>query len=338
MDTMEYRFLGKSGLKVSELALGTMTFGREASKEESFKMLDLYASEGGNFIDTANVYSNGKSEEIVGEWLRGKDREDFVVATKVRFPVGQGPNRAGLSRKHILWSVEQSLRRLNTDYLDLYQFHAWDDFTPLEESLSTMTELVEAGKVRYVGVSNFTGWQLQRAVDVTKELGLQPIVSIQPLYNLLDRYLELEVLPVAQREGVGVIPWSPLRGGWLTGKYRRGMQAPPEDTRIGIAEKFGWSESWSRYNNERTWKVVDRLLEVSKEVGREPSQVALRWLLQRAGVTAPIVGARNVQQLKVNLGAAGWVLESKYVDLLTEVSEPELFYPYDFVRNAQRRR
>ncbi|WP_126450413.1 aldo/keto reductase [Sulfodiicoccus acidiphilus] len=335
---MEYRFLGKSGLKVSELALGTMTFGREASKEESFKMLDLYASEGGNFIDTANVYSNGKSEEIVGEWLRGKDREDFVVATKVRFPVGQGPNRAGLSRKHILWSVEQSLRRLNTDYLDLYQFHAWDDFTPLEESLSTMTELVEAGKVRYVGVSNFTGWQLQRAVDVTKELGLQPIVSIQPLYNLLDRYLELEVLPVAQREGVGVIPWSPLRGGWLTGKYRRGMQAPPEDTRIGIAEKFGWSESWSRYNNERTWKVVDRLLEVSKEVGREPSQVALRWLLQRAGVTAPIVGARNVQQLKVNLGAAGWVLESKYVDLLTEVSEPELFYPYDFVRNAQRRR
>lgn len=168
-------------------------------------------------------------------------------------------------------------------------------------------------------------------------MGFTPLVSVQPLYNLLDRYLELEVLPVAMNEGIGVIPWSPLRGGWLTGKYRRGM-APPEGTRIGTAEKYGWSEAWSRYNNERTWRILDKLLEVSKEVGREPSQVALRWLLQRPGVTAPIIGARNMDQLKVNLGASGWKLESKYIESLTEVSELELFYPYDFVMNAQKRR
>ena len=208
--SMEYRFLGKSGLKVSELALGTMTFGREASKEESSKMLDLYTSEGGNFIDTANVYSEGKSEEIIGEWLRGKDRDSLIIATKVRFPTGKGPNDVGLSRKHILSAVEHSLRRLRTDYIDLYQFHAWDSLTPLEESLSTMTDLVDQGKVRYFGVSNFTGWQLQRTVDLVREMGFTPLVSVQPLYNLLDRYLELEVLPVAMNEGIGAVSYTHL--------------------------------------------------------------------------------------------------------------------------------
>ncbi|NOZ29869.1 MAG: aldo/keto reductase [Chloroflexi bacterium] len=334
---MDYRFLGQTGLMVSELCLGAMTFGRETDEETSYRMMDRFVEAGGNFIDTADVYSLGVSEEIVGRWMKGKRRDDLVIATKVRFPMGEGPNDVGLGRKHILSAVEASLRRLGTDYIDLYQVHAWDDATPLEETLSTLDELVRSGKVRYIGVSNFCGWQLQKAVDISKQMGWEPFRCLQPLYNLLDRYTEWELIPVCINEGLGVIPWSPLRGGWLTGKYRRGMEKPPEGTRVDLAERQGWSESWSRYNTERTWRVIDELLAVAEEVGKTPAQVALNWLLQRPGVTAPIIGARNMEQLEDNLGASGWALSEEHMKRLNEVSAVEVPYPYDVLERVRRR-
>src|SRR5208337_696906 len=196
------------------------------------RMLDRFVEAGGNFIDTANVYNDGVSEEIIGRWLKDKHRDDFVIATKVRFPMGEGPNDVGLTRKHILAAVEESLRRLGTTYIDLYQVHVWDEFTPLEETLSTLNMLVQSSKVRYIGASNFTGWQLQNAIDMSKQKGWEPFCCLQPQYNLLCRSTEWEVLPVCEHEGLGVIPWSPLLGGWLSGKFHRGMTAPPEDTRV----------------------------------------------------------------------------------------------------------
>lgn len=333
---MNYRFLGRTGLKVSELCLGAMTFGRETDEQTSRQMLDRFAQAGGNFIDTADVYTQGVSEEIVGRWLKGVRRDDFVIATKVRFPMGDGPNDLGLSRKHILAGVEASLRRLDTDYLDLYQVHCWDPGTPLEETLSTLNGLVQSGKVRYIGVSNYSGWQLQKAVDLSRQMGWEPFSSLQPLYNLLDRSTEWELLPVARNEGLGVIPWSPLRGGWLSGKYRRGMSAPPGGSRVETAEKEGWSESWSVYDNERTWRVVDTLLAVAEEVGKSPAQVALNWVLQRPGVTAPIIGARTMAHLEDNLGAGGWSLTAGQMARLTEASDPGRPYPYDFLAKNER--
>jgi aryl-alcohol dehydrogenase-like predicted oxidoreductase len=288
---MNYRFLGSTGLRVSELCLGTMTFGREneATEEESGAMMDRFAGVGGNFIDTANVYSLGVSEEIVGRWLKGKNREDWVVATKVRFPMGEGPNDAGLSRKHVLASFEASLRRLQTDYIDLFQVHCWDPMTPLEETLSTLDQLVKKGAVRYLGASNYAGWQLQRAIDLSRELGWERFVCLQPQYNLLCRSTEWELIPVALREGLGV-----------------------------------------------TWRVIDVLQAVAKEVGKTPAQVAINWLLRKPGVTAPIIGAKRMEQLETNLAAAGWQLDSDHLNQLDEASQPTLPYPYDFIQEAAR--
>ncbi|ADI14948.1 aldo/keto reductase [Truepera radiovictrix] len=337
---MNQRYLGRTGLKVSELCLGAMTFGREheATEAESHAMLDRFVAAGGTFIDTANVYSQGVSEEILGRWLAHQAREGLVIATKVRFPMGDGPNEVGLSRKHILASVEASLRRLNTDYIDLYQVHCWDERTPLEETLSTLNTLVERGWVRYLGVSNFSGWQLQKALDLARARGWEPFVCLQPQYNLLCRSTEWELLPVARREGLGVIPWSPLRGGWLSGKFRRGMAAPVAGSRIERAEKEGWSESWSAYNNEHTWGVIDALVAVAEEVGRTPAQVAINWLLQRPGVTAPIIGARTMEQLEANLGAVGWRLSPEQMARLDAASAVTPPYPYDVIAGAQARR
>ena len=314
---MNYRFMGKTGLKVSDLCLGAMTFGREADEKLSHQMMDRFVEGGGNFLDTANVYSLGRSEEIVGSWLAGQKRDDLVIATKVRFPMGSGPNDVGLSRKHILSSVEASLRRLGTDYIDLYQVHCWDPITPLEETLSTRNDLVRTGKVRYIGASNFSGWQLQKAIDISKQMGWEPFTCLQPLYNLLDRSLEWELIPLSQSEGLGIIPWSPLRGGWLSGKFRRGMTMPAEGSRVEKAEQEGWSESWSAYNNERTWSVLDALFEIAEETGRAVPQIALNWLLQRPAITAPIIGARNLEQLESNMGASGWTLSEDQVSRLS---------------------
>jgi aryl-alcohol dehydrogenase-like predicted oxidoreductase len=335
---MEYRYLGRTGLKVSELCLGTMTFGREIDEETSHRLLDRFVEAGGNFVDTADVYSRGISEEIVGRWLKGKRRDELVIATKVRFPMGEGPNEVGLSRKHIVAGVEASLRRLGTDYIDLYQVHCWDAATPLKETLGTLDGLVRSGKVRYIGASNFSGWQLQRAIDLSRHMGWEVFSSLQPLYNLLDRPTEWELLPVCRTEGLGVMCWSPLRGGWLSGKYRRSMEGPPEGTRVMQAEREGWSESWSAYDNEHTWHVLDVLFAVAEGAGKTPAQVALNWLLQCPGVTAPIIGVRTMRHLEDNLGAIGWTLDDEQVAKLDQASQVPKPYPYDFIAEAQQRR
>ncbi len=335
---MNQRFMGRTGLKVSELCLGAMTFGRESSEEVSVQMLNHFVESGGNFIDTADVYSTGVSEAILGRWLKGKRRDDLVIATKVRFTMGSGPNDAGLSRKHILSGVEGSLRRLDTDYIDLYQVHCWDRATPLEETLGTLDTLVRSGKVRYIGASNYSGWQLQKAIDLSRCNGGETFTCLQPLYNLLDRSTEWELVPVCQNEGLGVIPWSPLRGGWLSGKYRREMANPPEGTRVKMAQEKGWSETWTRYANERTWRVLDEVFRIADELGKTPAQVALNWVLHQPGVTAPIIGVRTMEQLADNLGAAGWSLPAEQKDCLDSVSAVEPPYPYDFIGRAQQER
>lgn len=329
---MNYKFFGKTGLKVSELCLGCMTFGREASKDLSFQMMDTFYEQGGNFFDTADVYGRGTSEKILGEWLKGKPRSSMVIATKVRGAMGEDPNNVGLSRKHIMDAVDASLKRLGLDYIDLYQVHMWDSATPLEETLSTLNQLVLSGKVRYIGASNFSGWQLQKAVDLSRQYGWQAFISLQPLYNLLDRELEWELLPLCQNEGLATMIWSPLRGGWLSGKYTRDMEAPPEDTRVKKASEQGWSESWDAYANERTWQILDVLREIAAELDRSVAQISLRWLMQRPGVTVPIIGASKIRHLKDNLGAADFQLSQEQMARLNQVSEPQRPYPYGFIQ------
>lgn len=335
---MEYRYMGRTGLKVSELCLGAMTFGRESTEALSYEILDHFVEVGGNFIDTANVYGHGVSEEILGRWLKGKKREDFVIATKVRWPMGKGPNDEGLSRTHILASIDASLQRLDTDYIDLYQVHGWDPGAPLEETLDALNTLVQIGKVRYLGASNYAGWHLQKAVDFSLMRGWEPFTCLQPLYNLLDRSIEWELLPVCQNEGLGVIPWSPLRGGWLSGKYQRGMTGPPAGTRIEEAGKSGWGEAWEFYNNEFTWGVIDALLAVADETGKTPAQVALNWVLHRPGITAPIIGVRTMAHLEDNLGATGWALSPDQEARLTEAGRQKPPYPHDFLAGVEAQR
>jgi aryl-alcohol dehydrogenase-like predicted oxidoreductase len=333
---MDYRFLGKTGLKVSELCLGAMTFGWTTTKEDSHQILNKFVAAGGNFIDTADVYAEGRSEEIVGQWLKEQPRDQLVIATKVRFPTGEGPNEVGLSRNHILSGIENSLRRLGTDYIDLYQVHAWDNATPLEETLSTLDGLVKSGKVRYLGASNYNGWQLQKALDMSRYLGWEPFICLQPLYNLLDRSIEWELVELCQNEGVGIIPWSPLRGGWLGGKYKRGMTQPLAGGRVEMAEKRGWGETFSDYDTEHTWNLLDTLHAVAKEADKAPAQVAIRWLVQRPGVTAPIIAARTMAHLESNLGASGWSLTDEQMAQLTAASDKPLPYPYDHIQRGYR--
>ncbi|MFN8597766.1 MAG: aldo/keto reductase [Anaerolineae bacterium] len=328
---MDYRQMGRTGLRVSELCLGAMTFGRETSEADSFNILDRFVEAGGNFIDTADVYGKGTSETILGRWLKDKPRDSFVIATKVRFRTGPGTNDIGLSRKHILAGIDHSLRRLGTDYVDLYQIHQWDAATPLEETLEALNSLVKIGKVRYLGASNVAGYQLQKAIDLSRARGWEPFACLQPLYNLLDRAIEWELLRVCRAEGVGVIPWSPLRGGWLSGKYRRGMTEPPAGTRVEDATQHGWSERWSEYANDRTWNVIDALLAVAAECGKTPAQVALNWVLNRPGVTAPIIGVRTLAHLEDNLGAIGWRLSAEQLSRLNQASDLPLPYPYDWL-------
>jgi aryl-alcohol dehydrogenase-like predicted oxidoreductase len=213
----------------------------------------------------------------------------------------------------------------------------WDPGTPLEESLGALNALVESGKVRYIGASNFKGWQIQKAVDISKQMGWEAFVSLQPLYNLLDRSIEWELIEVCHNEGLGIIPWSPLRGGWLTGKFTRGMEAPPTGTRIQAAEAADWGEKWSNYDNERTWSVIDVLLDVAEETGKHPAQVAINWLMNRPGVTAPIIGARNMDQLTDNLGASDWRLSDAHMARLNVVSDSDAPYPYDMMQRIAGR-
>lgn len=325
---MEQLSLGRTGLKVSELCLGTMTFGIDTDEGTAHEMLDAFTDAGGTFLDTANAYSAGLSEEMIGRWLKTKQRDDFVIATKVFHRTGAGPNNRGGGRKHILAAVESSLRRLDTDYIDLYQTHVYDEGTPLEETLSTLDNLVTAGKVRFVGASSYTGWQLQKSLGLSREHGWERYVCLQPLYNLLDRDAEWELIPLCQAEGLGLIAWSPLRMGILSGKYHRGMTAPITGTRIERRNNSG-EPAWTRYANEHTWTVLETVEAIAGETGTSVAQVALRWVSQRPGVTAPIIGARTMAQFRDNLGAVGWRLAPEQMDRLAAVSDRPLPYPYD---------
>jgi aryl-alcohol dehydrogenase-like predicted oxidoreductase len=335
---VEYRFLGRTGLKVSELCLGTMLYGGPTDEPTAHRMLDRFVEAGGTFIDTADVYGAGASEEILGRWLARRSRDDLVIATKVYGDMGPGPNDGGSGRKHLLGAVEASLRRLRTDYLDLYQIHVFDDATPLEETLSTLDGLVRSGKVRFLGASNYPGWQLQRSIDLARHHGWESFACLQPLYNLLDREAEWDLVPVCRTEGLGLIPWSPLRGGWLTGRYRRDMATPPAGSRVEAdPDASGWPEAWQTYATERTWDVIDAVLEVASATGRSPAQVALRWLMQRPGVTAPIIGPRTPEQLEDSLAAAGTPLADEHMARLTAVSDRPQPYPFGLLTRFSRR-
>jgi aryl-alcohol dehydrogenase-like predicted oxidoreductase len=336
---MEYRTLGGTGTLVSTLCLGTMTFGAETDEKGAYAQLDRFLDQGGNVIDTADVYSRGASEEIIGRWLRDRPgaRDQVVLATKGRFPMGDGPNDAGLSRVHLSRALDASLRRLGTDVIDLYQAHAWDPVTPIEETLRFFDDAVRAGKIRYAGVSNFTGWQLQKAALLTRHLGLSPIVTLQPQYNLLARDIEWELIPVCRNENIGVLPWSPLAGGWLTGKYRPD-ELPTGATRLGENPQRG-VEAYDRRNTDRTWQVLDALRSVSERRGVSTGVVALAWLVDRPAVTSVILGARTLEQLDDNLRAAGLHLTAEETRILDEASAPLVSdYPYGEPGVAQRDR
>ncbi|HKK94598.1 MAG TPA: aldo/keto reductase [Longimicrobiales bacterium] len=332
---MNHRFLGATGTKVSELCFGTQTFGWGADERAAHDMADRFVEEGGNFFDTSDKYNDGESERILGSWLQGRHRDDVVIASKVFFDVGDGPNDMGASRKRILAQADASLKRLGTDYLDLYQVHCWDASTPLEETLAALDTLVRQGKVRYVGVSNFAPSHLMKALMSARIHGFEPVRSLQPEYSLLVRSPEWELIPLCRAEGVAVLPWSPLGGGWLTGKYRRDAP-PPADSRVGRADR--WDDQPEQRETERTWRVLEVLEAVAAERERTVAQVALAWLLAKPGVTAPIFGARTVAQLEQNLGAVGWTLAQQEIDRLDEVSAVPLPSPYAFIERYTRRR
>ena len=337
---MEYRTLGSTGTVVSAQCLGTMTFGKESSEEVAHSQLDRFVERGGNFIDTADVYSRGVSEEIIGRWLAARPgvREGLVIATKGRFPMGDGPNDAGLTRTHLSRALDASLRRLGVETIDLYQAHAWDPLTPIEETLGFFDDAVRAGKIRYAGVSNFLGWQLQKASMLTDFRGLAPIVTLQPQYNLLIRDIEFELVDVCRNESIGILPWSPLAGGWLTGKYQRD-QIPNGTTRLGEDPRRGMEAYAPRNAQERTWQVIDAVRQVAEGRGVSLSQVALAWVADRPAVTSVILGARTLEQLDDNLGAADLHLSEKETAQLNEASSPIVSdYPYGTPGVQQRSR
>jgi len=337
---MQHRTLGHSGAVVTSFALGTMTFGAEATEETSHAILDSYFEAGGNFIDTADVYSSGVSEEIIGRWLAGRPglRDQAVIATKGRFHMGTAPNDVGTSRRHLTRALDDSLRRLGVEQIDLYQMHAWDPITPLEETLRFLDDAVGRGKIAYYGFSNFLGWQLTKAVHVARSQGWNPPVSLQPQYSLLVRDIEHEIVPAALDAGIGLLPWSPLGGGWLSGKYRRD-QRPSGATRLGENPERGM-EAWkARNDNPRTWAVIDAVEDIAAHHNVSPAQVALAWLAHRPAVTSVILGARSTEQLADNLAAAQLQLSAEEVTRLTLASQPDVgVYPYGPMAQEQRSR
>nr|WP_285830996.1 aldo/keto reductase [Streptomyces meridianus] len=339
--TVEYRTLGRSGCSVSALTLGTMTFGNETDEATAHAQLDRFVEAGGTLVDTADVYNAGVSEEIIGRWLADRPadvRDRVTIATKGRFPMGTAPNDVGLSRRHLDRALNASLRRLGVETVDLYQVHAWDPLTPMEETLRFLDDAVRQGKIHYVGLSNFTGWQVQKAVDIADFRGLSRPVTLQPQYNLLAREIEWEIVPACASEGLGLLPWSPLGGGWLTGKYRRD-ERPVGATRLGENPERGVEAYDRRSRVERTWAVVDEVHAVAGERGTTPAQVALAWLVDRPSVTSVILGARTVEQLDDNLGAAGLHLSEKERERLDAVSDPGAAdYPYGGPGTEQRSR
>ncbi|MER7983741.1 aldo/keto reductase [Streptomyces sp. NPDC095817] len=325
---MEYRQLGRSGLRVSALSLGTMTFGGKdvfgnvghTDIAGAKRQIDMCLDAGVNLIDTANMYSRGASEEILGQALAGK-RDKVLISSKVRLSMGDGPNDEGLSRAHILEQVDASLRRLGTDHLDIYHVHQWDGLTPLEETMRTLDSLVRSGKVRYLGVSNFSGWQLMKAQSVAASLGYEQFASNQIYYSLESRDAEYELIPASLDQGLGVLVWSPLAGGLLSGKYRRGQQ--PADGRH-LTE---WSEPPVR-DEEKLYDTIETVMDVASAHGTSPAQIALAYLLTKPGVSSLVIGARKDEQLADNLKSAEVTLSQEEVDRLDTISAPDLIYPH----------
>jgi aryl-alcohol dehydrogenase-like predicted oxidoreductase len=326
---MEYRQLGSSGLRLSVLAMGTMTFGGRdgfaqvgsTGVDEARREVDICLDAGVNLIDTADVYSGGLAEEIVGEVLRGR-RDRLLLATKVRMPMGTGPNDAGLSLHHVISGCEASLRRLGTDHIDLYQLHEWDGQTPLEETLEALDLLVQSGKVRYVGASNYAAWQLMKALGTAARLGLPRFASQQIYYSLQAREAEYELIPLSVDQGLGVLVWSPLAGGLLSGKYRRNQQAP-----AGSRQLTDWGEP-PVYDQERLYDTIDVLVQIAERHVVSAAQVALAYTLGKPAVTSVIIGARTGDQLADNLAAASLTLSADERAQLDKVSAPPLIYPY----------
>ncbi len=332
---MEHRYLGRTGVKISALTLGAQTFGWSVAKEKALALLDQYLEAGGNYIDAADSYNKGESERIVGAWIRErKVRNQVILGTKVFFPTGAGPNDTGLSRLHIFQSVEESLSRLGTDHIDLYQAHCFDAQTPLDETLRAFDDLVRAGKVRYLGASNYAPSQLQKALMISQARGLAPFAALQLEYSLLVRSPEWELLPQCLEEGLGTLAWSPLAGGWLSGKYRRGQPLPP-DSRAGKGDR--WDDAEEQRGGERTFDIVDVLVRIAGEVGRTPAQVALAWMLQGGLVTSALIGARTPEQLADNLKAGELRLSEKQMADIDAVSRPGVPYPYSFIQRYTRR-
>ena len=333
---MEYRQLGRSGLRVSTVSLGTMGFGGTGwaspvgrlDVKAARQQIDICLEAGVNLIDTADIYSNGLSERILGEAL-GVDRQEILLATKVRGAMGTGPNDDGLSRHHIMHAVEASLRRLETDYIDLYQVHEWDGHTPLEETLAALDALVQSGKVRYVGCSNYTARQLMKALWISDRRGYESFVSEQIYYSLQARDAENELIPIAIEEGLGILVWSPLAGGLLSGKYRRGQDAPE-----GTRRFEGWTEP-PVDDEDRLYDTIDVLVEIADGHGVSAAQVALAYTLAKPAVTSVIIGARTEEQLRDNLAAADLTLSEEELDRLDTLSGVPLLYPYWHQANTQ---
>ncbi len=323
--------IANGSLRLSVFGLGTMTFGAESDEATSHAMLDRYVESGGTLIDTADVYTRGESERIIGTWLAARgNRDDVVIATKGRFPMSDDPADRGAGRAWLTRAVDDSLRRLGVDVIDLYQVHAWDPEVPLGETIGVLDELVAAGKILHAGVSNYSGWQLQRAVMATRHEGLAPIVSLQAQYSLLGREIELEILPVCLEERLGVLVWSPLAGGWLSGKYSPD-ERPTGATRLGDDPDRG-IEAYDIRNQPRTWDVLEVVADIAAGRSVSPAQVALNWVRGRPGVASVLLGARTVDQLDDNLAALEWDLDAAERDRLDRVSAPGMpLYPHGFL-------
>jgi len=328
---MDYRRMGRSGLKVSEICLGTMTFGHGADAGEAGRILDACLDAGVNFLDTANAYNNGESESMLGGLLVGRRRR-VVLASKVFNPMGPGPNDSGGSRAHIMQAVEDSLRRLGTDYLDIYYLHHVDHETPLEESLRALDDLVRQGKIRYGAVSNYEAWRLMESLWTADSKGIARFECYQPQYSLVVRDIEQEIVPVCERHGLGVVVWSPLAGGYLTGKYQ-----PGQSQASGSRSEEGWAFPARFFHPDHT-NILATLLEVSAELGRSPAQVALRWVLDQGFVTSAIVGARNQAQIEETLQAVGWRLPDDARARLDGASVLPLRYPRTMEDGMRARR
>jgi len=337
---MDFRTLGRSGCAVSTLCLGTMTFGQESDETTAHAQLDNFIEAGGNLVDTADVYAGGLTETIIGHWFANRPSdvtESVVLATKGRFPTDDFPNGSGLSARHLTRALDRSLQRLGLDTVDLYQVHAFDPWTPLDETLRTLDGFVRAGKIRYYGLSNFTGWQLTKAVHLARSLNLAEPITLQPQYSLIVRETEWEIVPAVLDAGMGMLPWSPLGGGWLSGKYQRD-QRPTGDTRLGDDPNRGM-EAYDRRGTERTWRIIDAVQSIAEARGVSMAEVAIAWLTDRPGVTSTILGARTTEQLAANLKAADLHLSAEETSALDEASDPGVGdYPYGKMGVDQRTR